>query len=345
MRRAFLSIVSLAFFAITSAPLLARAQANDTVGTRAQGMAGAFTAVADDASATWWNPAGLASGAYFNGIIDAGTHHDPGSDRTAAGTPAPAWRAADRAVSLAFPALGLSYYRLRVSEIRPETSTGTTPGDRQDEGSAETRLRSLTLDQFGASVGQSLGQHLVVGSTLKLIRGRFGAAVRSPGTASLDEADRLEIDGETHADLDIGAMANLGHARLGLMVRNVREPEFRSGADTLRLSRHARAGFALSSGGRGLLGNAVVAVDADLTKTATVLGDQRRVAVGGEVWMPTRVLGIRGGLSANTIGSRRLSPSGGLSAAFRRGMYVDAEVTGGSETGRHGWGVALRVTF
>jgi hypothetical protein len=86
-------------------------------------------------------------------------------------------------------------------------------------------------------------------------------------------------------------------------------------------------------------------VDADLMKTTTVFGDQRRVAVGGEVWTSRRILAVRGGLSANTIGSRRLSPSGGVSAAFRRGMYVDAEVTGGSDAGRHGWGVALRVTF
>jgi F plasmid transfer operon protein TraF len=345
MRRAFTSIVSLACFAIISAPRVARAQADDTVGTRAQGMAGAFTAVADDASATWWNPAGLASGAYFNGIIEAGTHHQPGTERTATGAPVPAWRAEDRAVSVAFPALGLSYYRLRVSEIRPETPIGTAAADRQDEGSADTRLRTLTLDQFGASVGQSLGQHLVVGSTLKLVSGRFGASVRSPGTASLDEADRLETDGETHADLDIGAMANLGHVRLGVMVRNVREPAFRNGMDTVTLQRHARAGFALTSGGRGVLGQATIAVDADLMKTTAVFGDERRVAVGGEVWTSKRILGIRGGLSANTIGSRRLSPSGGVSAALRQGMYVDGEVTGGSEEGRHGWGLALRVTF
>ena len=47
-------------------PPVAGAQIYESVGIRAQGMGGAFVAVADDATATWWNPAGLASGAYFS---------------------------------------------------------------------------------------------------------------------------------------------------------------------------------------------------------------------------------------------------------------------------------------
>ena len=61
----------LAFIAVACA--LARpasAQIYETVGIRAQGMAGAFVAVADDSTATWWNPAGLATGAYFSGIVE-----------------------------------------------------------------------------------------------------------------------------------------------------------------------------------------------------------------------------------------------------------------------------------
>ena len=48
----------------------ARAQAQPPVGVRAAGMGGAFTAVADDASATFWNPAGLATGAFFSLVLD-----------------------------------------------------------------------------------------------------------------------------------------------------------------------------------------------------------------------------------------------------------------------------------
>ena len=35
----------------------------------------------------------------------------------------------------------------------------------------------------------------------------------------------------------------------------------------------------------------------------------------------------------------------GLSAALKKGVYVDGQLTGGANDGRKGWGVALRVTF
>ena len=40
-------------------PVVASAQFIEAVGVRALGMGGAFVAVANDSSATWWNPAGL----------------------------------------------------------------------------------------------------------------------------------------------------------------------------------------------------------------------------------------------------------------------------------------------
>ena len=48
----------------------ARAQDFEAVGTRALGMAGAFVAVADDATAAYWNPAGLAKGAVVSLVLD-----------------------------------------------------------------------------------------------------------------------------------------------------------------------------------------------------------------------------------------------------------------------------------
>ena len=55
-------------------PSPALAQAEAPVGVRAAGMGGAFTAVADDASAVFWNPGGLASGAFFSVVARRESH-------------------------------------------------------------------------------------------------------------------------------------------------------------------------------------------------------------------------------------------------------------------------------
>jgi F plasmid transfer operon protein TraF len=340
---AFVSVVSFVSLVSLAAPVAA--QPADVVGVRASGMGGAFTAVADDATASWWNPAGMAGGAYFNALLESGTHREPPDDRTTAGNPQSAWRADLRSLAVAFPALGLSYYRLRFSEMQPETSTGTVPGSRQEGGAAEVRVRSIVLNQFGASVGQSLGSHLVVGSTVKLVNGGAVTQVQPAGTGSLDAATGLDPSGDTRLGLDVGAMGVLGPFRVGVMVRNVTRPEFGNGADAFTLDRQARIGAALTSGSRGVIGQATVAVDGDLTTTPTVLGDERRIAVGGELWTVSRVIGIRGGVSVNTIGTGRTALSGGASAALKKGLYADGELTGGTDSGRRGWGVGLRVTF
>ena len=338
----FKPFVSLVCFVFLAAPVAA--QPADAIGVRAQGMGGAFTAVADDATASWWNPAGMAGGAYFNALLESGNHREPPTDRSAGDLPA-AQRAETRSFAVAFPALALSYYRLQISEIQPQTSIAAAAGVRQEGGATEVRLRSIVITQVGASVGQSLGSHLVIASTLKLVHAGAASEFQAAGTASLDGASGLDVSGETQPGLDIGAMAVLGPARIGVMVRNVKQPEFGTGADALTLSRHARVGAAVSTGTRGVIGAATVAVDADLTTTATVFGDERRLAAGGELWTTGRTFGIRGGVNVNTIDDRRTALSAGLSVALKKGLYADGEVTGGTDFGRRGWSAGLRVTF
>jgi hypothetical protein len=295
----FVAFVSFVTFMSFVRAREASAQTTDVIGVRAQGMAGAFTAVADDATAGWWNPAGLAGGAFFNSLIEYG-RPDRSSGETVKG------------VAVAYPALGLTYYRLPVSQIRVMTSTGADPAGREDQG---------VLSLYGVTVGQSLGQHLVVGSTVKLLHA-----------------------GDTHPDLDIGAMASFGPARIGATLRNVTEPSFVSGATAFTLERHARAGFAVTSGKRGVIGSATLAVDADLTVVHSIRGDERFVAVGAEAWAKQQSVGIRGGVSRNAIGHGETLWSGGVSAAIRHGTFVDVYASTG-DVARHGWGLALRVTF
>src|SRR4051812_47887995 len=145
------------------------AQIYEAVGIRAQGMGGAFVAVADDATASWWNPAGVATGAFFSSVLEFDKLRQPDADRDASGQPQPAWRGEVRTIAAAFPALALSYYRLRISEVRGPGSTAVPSAGREDQGAGEVHLRSLALSQFGATAGQSLGDHFVIASTLKLL--------------------------------------------------------------------------------------------------------------------------------------------------------------------------------
>jgi hypothetical protein len=333
-------------------PAGARAQTYETVGTRAQGMAGAFVAVADDATATWWNPAGLASGAYLSAVIERSTLREPATIPSVG----PADETRVSGFSLAFPALGLSYYRFRISEIAPFPPTAAVAAGRQDQGALSAgcgvqgagcvSLRSLALSQFGASVGQSLGDHLVAGSTLKVLRGGSVARVEAAaGADSLQDANDLDVSSETHADLDLGAMARFGHARLALAVKHVAKPTFGSGDTRVELARQARAGAAVSGRSPGIVNSLTLAFDVDLTKTATAVGDVRHVAVGGEAGVLEGRVAVRGGIAKNTVAGGLTSASAGGSIGLRSGLFIDGALTRGSDASAKGWAAALRVTF
>ena len=84
-----------------------RRRVYESVGIRAQGMGGAFVAVADDATASWWNPAGLAGGAYFQlASWRSGPAASPTPTATPGGAPCRPGRDASAGSRSAYPALG-----------------------------------------------------------------------------------------------------------------------------------------------------------------------------------------------------------------------------------------------
>jgi hypothetical protein len=333
MRGVFRTALAAGLLATTALP--ASAQIYEIVGTRAQGMGGAFVAVADDATATWWNPAGLATGAYFSSVIERGRTTEPGD---APG--GPMWRGDATAYAVVFPALGLSYYRLRISEIAPPASTGDGAPDRQDQGTTGTGVRSWATNQFGVTVGQSLGNHLVIASTVRLVRGGLTLSTGVADGDPLDHAADLDVPMETEADLDFGTMASFGRTRLGLVIKHAAEPKFGEGVNLLVLRRQVRAGLAVMASDL-----VTVAVDADLTRTATAFGDARHLEAGVEALLSRRRIGLRGGVSTNTVGEAGTSASTGVSLAVRSRTYIDAALTVGSDRSREGWNFGLRVTF
>jgi hypothetical protein len=323
----------------------ASAQTFETVGIRALGMGGAFVAVADDASATWWNPAGLGTGAYVNAILERTRAETvPGRDTPTAGLTG-ASRDTVTDFSVAFPALGISYYRVQQTAVGPA-------GAAADGSSVPGAVASLRTSQLGFTFLQSLLPGVVVGSTLKYVRGTVASLPGTLGDSATQALDRGDAaDGQTTGafDLDLGAMGAFGPLHLGITARNVRQPEFDmpGGGTPVALKRQIRIGAAVAPqlSGRGLIDAFTVAVDDDLTRSITVLGERRHLAAGAEAWLLNRHVGVRGGIRINTLGERLPIATAGLSVALHSGVYVEGEISRGRDAVAQGWGLGARLTF
>jgi hypothetical protein len=292
-----------------SLPVSASAQTFGDIGVRAEGMGGAFVAVADDATAVYWNPAGVANGAAFDvqvAVAEGSTVF----------------------VGAAVPVLGLSYYRTHQDSGLPTVSPSE---DRQNMGSGEVRPRRLTTSNVGVTFVQTVVPGLVIGTTARIVR----------GGVELSES-------RTTADFDFGAMVSAWDIRFGLTGRNLREPEFETESGVVRVNRQFRIGAALAprSLPSGVHGPFTLSIDADLTTTPGPRGDERGAAIGGEYWLGRGLLGLRGGVRWSTLGDFERAFSGGLTVRLPKSLYVEGQVTkadDGSDDER--WSVGGRVTF
>ena len=289
-------------------PLSARAQSVGGIGTRAEGMAGAFVAVADDASAVYWNPAGIATGATFDLQIAAG-------------------KGPTVFVGAALPVLGASYYRIRE---RPASATVPGSADRHNEGSGEVQTHALTTSNAGVTVVQTVVSGLVIGTTARVVHGEVET-----------------FGGRTTFDLDAGAMVSAWDMRFGLTARNLRQPEFQAGGGVVRMERQFRVGAALAprSLPTGVHGPFTLALDADLTTTPGVRGDRRTAAAGGEYWLGRGLVGVRAGIRWSTLGDSERAASGGFTVRLPRSIYFDGQLTKEHETDVTEWTAGARVTF
>jgi hypothetical protein len=291
-------------------PSLLVAQTFGGVGSRAEGMGGAFVAVADDASAVYWNPAGLATGATFDAQLFVG-------------------RESQLFFGVAMPALGLSYSR-QTSAVASDLPIVSAPVDRQNEGAGEVPIRALRTSSFGVTVLQTIANGLVVGTTTRLVNGRI---------------DRF--DSRTTVDFDAGAMVSVGSIRLGVTARNLRRPEFQQESGAISLTRQVRIGGALvpRSLPSGVHGPFSLAFDADLNRTPGARGDMRGAAVGGEFWLAQGRVGTRAGLRWSTLERRNRAFSGGFSVKLPRSVLAEGHLTKIDDSDELVWGLNGRITF
>lgn len=309
-------------------------------------MGGAFVAVADDSSATWWNPAGLAAGPFLDLAL--------GRAVTDAAEGIPARRDGVGWFALATPPVGVAYYRLRLIDIQPfDPTTGNGDVSREDRR-AGVPVRALSASQLGVTLVHSIFSGFHAGTTVKYVRGTLRGG-REDGLARpsdlLDLGEEFEGgDAQSRLDLDVGLLGVAGPFRVGGVVRNLLQPEFDGEAfggspgPTLRLPRQVRIGAAFDP--EDVTGVPLtLALDADVRAYPTGSGDRRVVAIGGEQWLASRRVGVRAGARFNTTGARDRSATAGVSVSPRAGMYLDGHVVRGGSVDDRGWGVVARISF
>jgi hypothetical protein len=301
-------------------------QVFESVGIRALGMAGAFVAVADDGSAPYWNPAGLATAGPVGATI--GWNRFQNGDRNAPPVAGPEARSTTF-VGLGTWPLGVSYGRFE--------STALVAGDQ-----GKTLAETLQMSVFGGTVLQSVARGVVVGSTLKLERGFLasGPVIGDTAGRALSNGAKLDGDGAFAFDFDIGAMVDLQKLRLGLTTHNLREPTFtdRQGRQ-ITLQRQSRAGVAfLPTDGLTL------AMDVDLDTVDLRDGLRRMIAMGVET-RPGQRIELRAGIRWNLEGERRPVGTGGVSVELHPRVWLEGYYAQGRTTQDQSFGVGLRAGY
>jgi hypothetical protein len=298
-------------------------------------MGGAFVAVADDASAAYWNPGGFAAGNFFTMVLDRNTA------RVNPGGPEGGGSGSGLLVAVGMPALGLSYYRLRSTTLWTGSRAGDSPSAALP-GMNEVRVDTLVTHHSGVTLVQSIAPGVAIGGTLKVVRGVASSAIVPDARRdALLGGFELTGKGSSKFDADVGIMATARGLKAGVTVRNLTQPAFKTEIERheLSLRRQARAGVALA-----LNEGWAVAADLDLTRASTPSGSVRDFAAGTEARISRKAF-IRGGFRLNTLDGLHPVASAGASYAVMGSVLVDAQITGGSDHAPRSWGLAARFVY
>ena len=288
-------------------------------------------AVADDPTATHWNPGGLIKGSPAGLTIGSDSFHfRKADDRAVAGS----GRLSSRMLHIGTWPLGVSFGRIEGRGIVATSVKGL-------------QAQALSINQIGVTVLQTLvnsdvGPHefsVVVGSTLKYLRGTARIAEVSEGQSvetALANLANASANAQNAFDLDVGVIAELGRLRGGVTLKNLRRPTFAHVAgNAIPLSRRARLGLSVSP-----IDGLTLALDVDLDTADPLVGLRQVIALGGETRLGSR-LALRGGIRWPRESGRPIGAFGG-SLRVRQSLWIDGYGAAGSRSDQ-GFGIALRA--
>jgi len=272
-------------------------------GTKAAAMGGAFTAVANDTTAFYWNPAGFAFGPVVHAGVQWGESDMNRGDGSTFGD-----GAAGFSVGLTFMGVAGTFSKESSSRLEDDV------------------LSSRGLETFDLSVSilQSLPiDDLVIAGSVHYLKGEShelfeSLAALSPGdeTPSAVRDRVLETEGEASstASVDLGALYQpRDWLRLGLMWRGLFEPGFRlPSGEEIVLPRHGRAGVAFF-----LPQATTVSFDCDLSSQGGEDDRFRELSLGVEKRFFDDALSLRAGLRAEAGSEAGARPAFSAGAGVR----------------------------
>jgi hypothetical protein len=288
-------------------------------GTKAAAMGGAFTAVANDTTAFYWNPAGYAFGPVIHGGVQWGESDMDRGDGATFGNGAAGF-------SLGFTFMG-------VGGTFSDESWSRLEGD---------VLASQGLETFDLSVSilQSLPlDDLVIAGNVHYLSGEsheiFESMSALPPGAGAPSAVRdrvMETEGEesSTASVDLGALYQPSDwLRLGLMWRRLFEPGFAlPSGEEIVLPRHGRAGVAFF-----LPQETTVSFDFDLSSQGGVDESWRELSLGVDKRLFDDLLSLRAGVRAETGSGRGARPAFSAGVGVRiRFVVAEAAYQGSSQS-------------
>jgi hypothetical protein len=316
----------------------------DHFGARAAALGGAFTAVADDTSAFYWNPAGYAFGPAAHGSFHWGeSDSDRGGLVSSLDSPAAAEDALLLTDRVSGFALGLTFMGVA------GTFSSQTASRLEGELLSSEGLRTFDLS---FSILHSLPiEDLVVAANVHYLRGETFelvepvAGIPDAGRSASSIADRVfEEPGVTSSTgtLDLAALYEPSSwLRLGFMWRRLVEPGFSaSSGGEIVLPRHARAGVAFA-----LPREALVSLDLDLSSQGGPEERWREISLGAEKRFFDEALALRAGLRAETGSGRGARPAFSVGAAGRvRFLLLEVAYVGAPDERDRAFWVAVSVT-